>query len=261
MAAISLMMLDRHVPQTVQPLRSTLLSVTVPIYYFVQGPKQLVEKLHTYLLHQHEIQQINSELRNQLVMLQGKLQKLHRLELENEQLRALWKAMPGEREHFTLAELIAVSPESSTQQIVLNRGSNEGVLVGQPVLDAYGVVGQVIQVSKYISQVMLITDTQSAIPVQIVRNNLRAVAVGEGRTGNLQLLHLPVATDIRVGDEAISSGLGARYPVGYPVGKVIAVEHTLDEPFLQVTLQPTAKLQQSRLFLLVRNNVTGEQDV
>lgn len=133
----------------------------------------------------------------------------------------------------------------------MDKGSADGVFVGQPVLDAQGLMGQVIRVSRYVSRVLLISDVNHSVPVQVVRSNLRLIARGTGTTRQLELMHVQDTADIKKGDLLVSSGLGGRFPVGYPVGVVNHVEHDPGKPFAKVTATPSARLDRSRHVLLV----------
>jgi rod shape-determining protein MreC len=138
-----------------------------------------------------------------------------------------------------------------SQDIVINKGSQQGVVVGQPIVDAEGVMGQVVHVAPYTSTAMLITDPSHAIPVADNRNGLRAIAMGTGSADRLDIPHLPLNADIKEGDLLVTSGLGGRFPPGYPVAIVEKVERNPGQAFSDVTARPTAHLEQSREVLLV----------
>ncbi len=123
--------------------------------------------------------------------------------------------------------------------------------MGQPLIDAHGVMGQVIHVSPFSSSALLITDPSHALPVQLNRNGLRSVAVGTGASNTLELTHLPNNADVVVGDIVVTSGLGGRFPSGYPVGTVISVETDTGQPFAKVAVEPAAQLERNREVLLV----------
>ncbi|MDC6451138.1 rod shape-determining protein MreC, partial [Pseudomonadales bacterium] len=136
-------------------------------------------------------------------------------------------------------------------EVIIDKGTSSGVFVGQPLLDAQGLMGQVIEISPYTSRVLLVSDQTHSVPVQVNRSNLRLIARGSGVTRQLELLHVQDTADIRVGDLLVSSGLGDRFPVGYPVGLVNKVEHDPGQPFALVTAIPSARLDKSRHVLLV----------
>ncbi|WP_121493977.1 rod shape-determining protein MreC, partial [Pseudomonas aeruginosa] len=150
-----------------------------------------------------------------------------------------------------VSELIGVDPNPFTQRIMIDKGENDGVFVGQPVLDASGLMGQVVEVMPYTARVLLLTDTTHSIPVQVNRNGLRAIAVGTGNPERLELRYVADTADIKEGDLLVSSGLGQRFPAGYPVATVKEVIHDSGQPFAVVRAVPTAKMNRSRYVLLV----------
>ena len=150
-----------------------------------------------------------------------------------------------------IAEIVAVDVDPYRHFIVLNKGSKDRVYKGQPIIDAHGVMGQVIYVNAMTSTAMLITDVSHAIPVQIDRTGLRSVAFGTGQTDYLDLRHLPHNADIQVGDKLISSGLGERFPRNYPVAVITDIDRNTGETFIGVRAEPLAQLDTSREVLLV----------
>ncbi len=184
-------------------------------------------------------------------MLQGRSHKMSSLQAENVRLRSLLNSTAILRDDVLVAELIGVSPDPVRHQVVLNKGSSDGVFIGQPLIDAFGLMGQVIEVGSSHARVLLITDSTHSLPVQINRNGVRAIAEGSGELGVLEIHHVSATTDIREGDLLVSSGLGGRFPVGYPVGEVVSIERDPGLPFTRVLAQPSAQLDRSRHVLLV----------
>jgi len=154
-------------------------------------------------------------------------------------------------EKVEVAELIGVDPNPFTHRILINKGERDGVFLGQPVLDARGLMGQVVELMPYTSRVLLLTDTTHSIPVQVNRNGLRAIASGTGNPERLELRHVADTADIKEGDLLVSSGMGQRFPAGYPVATVNEVIHDSGQPFAIVRAIPTAALNRSRYMLLV----------
>ncbi|EPN60191.1 rod shape-determining protein MreD, partial [Pseudomonas syringae pv. actinidiae ICMP 19096] len=154
-------------------------------------------------------------------------------------------------EKVEVAELIGMDPNPFTHRIIINKGERDGVVLGQPVLDARGLMGQVVELMPYTSRVLLLTDTTHSIPVQVNRNGLRAIASGTGNPERLELRHVADTADIKEGDLLVSSGLGQRFPAGYPVATVKEVIHDSGQPFAIVRAVPTAALNRSRYLLLV----------
>lgn len=249
-AALLLIFTDYQFRET-DKVRSVLTTLVAPIQYVVDTPPRLVEWLNRTTADYQELHAENQELKAQALVLQRKLQKMTALTAENIRLRELLNSTEQLDEEARLAEVIGVDPDPFTHEIVINKGSNEGVTVGQPLLDASGIMGQVISVSRFTSRVLLLTDSRHAIPVQINRNGVRAIAAGKGVTGELELLHLPDTADIVAGDLLVSSGLGGRFPPGYPVATVGEVEHDPGKPFAKIMVSPTAQLTRSRHVVLV----------
>ncbi len=232
-------------------LRNTLSTIIVPIQYSIDLPMRFVHTLQIRFINQETLLAENNKLKTEQLLLRAQIQTLENEQEESKQLSQLLHASSPQLSQMMIAQLLAVDPNPASHQIILNRGSRKGVYVGQPVLDAYGIMGQVIEVSPFTSRVLLIIDTNSAIPVQNRRNGYRAIAEGMGRFGEIHLLNIPNTADFQVGDTLVSSGLDGRYPVGYPVGTVTSVEHRINEPFTGITAQPLAHLNQSRFVLLV----------
>jgi rod shape-determining protein MreC len=184
-------------------------------------------------------------------MLSARIQQLASLETENMRLRDLLGSSFKIGERVLIAEILSVDMASYRQQVLINKGTSSGVFVGQPVLDANAVMGQVIQTNPFSSTVLLITDSDHALPVEVNRNGLRTIATGTGLGQELELLHIPKNADVRVGDLLVTSGMGGRFPAGYPVARVTQVRHSPDNPFTVVTAEPTARLDRSREVLLV----------
>jgi rod shape-determining protein MreC len=232
-------------------LRSVLSLVVSPMQYSVDRPVELIRWVDTSFTTQQNLLIENAQLRARQLLLYAKLQKVLALERENQQLRALLQSSTAIHDKVTVAQLLAVDLAPYTQQIIIDKGERDGVYVGQPVLDAYGVMGQVIAVSPVNSRVLLITDPRSGLPVQNHRNGNRAIANGLGFDGALELINVPITTDFKKGDFLITSGLGGNYPPGYPVGIVSSVKLPQGERFASISVKPAAHVNQSRQVLLV----------
>lgn len=248
--SIVLMTID-HRWQHLDNVRNTLSYLLYPVEYVVDLPIRLYywgdETLST---HQTLLEE-NRQLKDMQLQSRVQLQKLDILEKENERLRQLLSATPKTTEDHLIAEIIAVDVDPYRHFIVLNKGSKDRVYKGQPIIDAHGVMGQVIYVNAMTSTAMLITDVSHAIPVQIDRTGLRSVAFGTGQTDYLDLRHIPHNADIRVGDKLISSGLGERFPRNYPVAVITNIDRNTGETFVGVRAEPLAQLDTSREVLLV----------
>ncbi|PMB54681.1 Rod shape-determining protein MreC [Coxiella-like endosymbiont] len=233
-------------------IRANLSLVVFPIQYLVNTPIKTIHWIATNITTQQQLMADNARLRAHEWLLESKLQKLLALERENAQLRELLKSTS--RIHglgLLVAQLLAVNLDPNLQQVVVDKGTQSHIYVGQPVLDAYGIIGQVVDVSLLTSNVMLISDPKNAVPVQDYRNGTRAIAVGLGSSDKLMLINVPDTSDIKKGDLFISSGLGLRYPAGYPVGVVSELIHNPVKRFARIILQPSAHLDQSQQVLMV----------
>ena len=193
----------------------------------------------------------NEKLKAEALLLQRRLQKLAALTEQNVRLRELLNSAALVDEEVLVGELIGVDPNPYTHRILIDKGEKDGVFLGQPVLDARGLMGQVVEIMPYTSRVLLLTDNTHSIPVQVNRNGLRAIAVGTGNPERLELRHVADTADIKEGDLLVSSGMGQRFPAGYPVATVKEVIHDSGQPFAIVRAVPTAALNRSRYLLLV----------
>lgn len=249
-ASIVLMTVD-HREGRLETVRSTLSVLVYPLQYVVNLPVVLGDRIGQALESRKSLLAENSQLREEHLLISSKLQRFNILEEENRRLRELLESSAQLHERVLVAELLAVELEPFRRQVVINKGQRDGVYDGQPVVDAGGIIGQVVHVGPFSSNVLLITDPSHALPVQVNRNGLRAIAVGTGQDTDLELEHLPTNADIREGDLIVSSGLGRRFPRGYPVGTVASIKLEPGEPFAKVDVTPSSRPGQSREVLLV----------
>lgn len=233
--------------------RSSFTIIVFPIHYLVNLPIETFNWVVSDFISKKTLINENAKLSAEALLLNAQLQKQFAIENENQQLRALLASSAKTVDKVSVAQLLAVSPDPFVQQIVLNEGSDKKIFVGQPVLDAYGIMGQVVTVGRFTSIVMLVTDDKSAIPVQIERNGVRGLVVGKGVPGLLKLQGITDTMDVKVGDDLVTSGLGDHYPFGYPVGVVVDVNRNFGGRFVDITVKPAAHLDRSRLVLLVWN--------
>ena len=233
------------------PTRNILSYISIPFYSIVNLPKNLYQSADSYFTSRKTLMLENERLHNEARILNGKLQKFISLTAENIRLKQLLSSSTILQDSVLISELISVSSNPLQQQVVIDKGASDGVYIGQPVIDATGLFGQVIEFNEFQSRVILISDSRHALPVQINRNGIRAIAEGSGRIDRLWLTNLVATTDIEVGDLLVSSGLGKRFPEGYPVGIVEYIEKDPGESFLTVAVKPSALLDRSRFVLLV----------
>jgi rod shape-determining protein MreC len=233
-------------------VRGGLSVLVYPLQWLVDLPGSTSEWFRESLSTRRELQEENASLRTQQLLLNTQLQKLEALEAENRRLRALLDSsfQVGKRP-MLIAGLLSVDMDPYRHQIELNKGTLDHLFEGQPLLDSQGMMGQLIHVGPFTSTAMLITDPSHAIPVQVNRNGLRTIALGTGAIDRLELPHIPDNADIQVGDLLVTSGLGGRFPPGYPVAEVIDVEQDPGRAFSHVTARPRALLDRSREVLVV----------
>ena len=243
-----------HRENHLQAVRSALSVLIYPIQQLSNlphsGGKWIAEGLST----RQELQEENASLRTQIFLQQTQLQRLEGLMAENMRLRELLDSSRRINERVLIAEIMSVDLEPFSHQIVLNKGSRNGIYIGQPIIDADGVMGQVIGVTPFTSIAMIITDPSHAIPVVNNRNGLRAIAIGTGKSNTLDIPHIPNNADIQEGDLLVTSGLGGRFPAGYPVAIISEVSTDPTQSFATITALSTAKLDRSREALLVWRN-------
>jgi len=233
------------------PVRSVLSTIVYPIQTAASFPSDASKWMEEFFHDRKQLKEKNTQLEAINLSNSIRLQTLDDLERENMRLRELLGSSFRLHERVKVAEILAIDLDPFSQQVVIDKGERYGIFVGQPVLDATGVMGQVKQVSQFSSQVVLLTNPSHGIPVQVNRNGLRAVVTGRGLGKPLQLEHLPQNSDIRVGDLLVTSGLGGRFPVGYPVGRVMSVDSSSGQTFSDIKVEPAAKLATSREVLLV----------
>ncbi len=241
-----------HRQHHLDSVRAALSVLVYPLQLIVDLPGSASEWFRESLATRRELQEENASLRTKQMVLGTQLQKLESLEAENRRLRALLDSSfrVGKRP-MLIAALLSVDMDPYRHQIEINKGSLDRLFEGQPLLDSQGVMGQLVHVGPFTSTAMLITDPGHAIPVQVNRTGLRTIALGTGAIDRLELPHIPNNADIQVGDLLVSSGLGGRFPPGYPVAEVTEVEQDAGRSFSHVVARPRALLDRSRDVLLV----------
>ena len=252
LVALSLFLIvyDQKKHQT-EHLRSALTAFVAPIQFTVSMPFDLISwAKDSFSTHQQLLQE-NTDLKAEWLLQQAQIQKMLALEKENSQLRALLKSSSYLKGKVKVAQILAIDLDPYLAEAVLDKGKRAGVFDGQPVIDASGILGQVVQVGPLTSRVMLITDTRSAVPVQDERTAVSAIAMGTGPQRLLSLINVPETADIRVGDKLLTSGLDLRYPVGYPLGIVKTVNFHSGQLFATISVEPAANVNQSRQVLLL----------
>ena len=233
------------------PVRKSISSVLSPLQYIANVPGTLLDWSAESLATRNMLAQQNRALLRQQLLMSERLQRFEHLRQENDRLRSLLGSPVHLDAKKIVAEVMEVASDPYHQYVVLNHGSRSGVFVGQPVVDAQGVVGQVVQVSELSCRVLLISDVTHATPVRVTRNDVRVVANGTGILDELELRYVSKSTDIRVGDLLVSSGLGKRFPEGYPVARVMSLIKDGGQSYASVIAQPLAALDRIRYLLLI----------
>ena len=240
-----------HRYQHVDQLRATLSLVVYPIRYLVNMPADMGNWASDAFKSRKTLQAENLDLKTKNDLLKAELQKFNYVKTENLHLRALLKSSKKFASRVLIAELLSVDLDPYKRQVVINKGSRDGVYPGQPMVDAQGVMGLITHVGLFTSTALLITDPNHALPIQLLRNGLRAIASGTGAANRIEVDNIPNNADIKVGDEFVSSGLGCVFPTGYPAGRIVEINTDPSLPFAQVIAEPAAALDRSREVLLV----------
>ena len=247
------MMTVDHRYHALDGARDVLATAIYPLHYLARLPTNLRGWLSENLAGRAALLDENTRLRERQIFLNAQLQKLTTLEAENRRLRSLLESAVNTPERVLIAELLAVDFNPYRHHILLNRGRQHGIYVGQPVLDQHGIIGQIIRADPYTSTAILITDPNHALPIQINRTGARTLALGTGNFQELELPHIPNNEDVKVGDLLVTSGMGGRFPRGYPVGTITQVEFDPGSPFAHIVAQPVAQLDRIREVMLLEN--------
>nr|VFJ53170.1 MAG: rod shape-determining protein MreC [Candidatus Kentron sp. FM]VFJ56921.1 MAG: rod shape-determining protein MreC [Candidatus Kentron sp. FM]VFK09166.1 MAG: rod shape-determining protein MreC [Candidatus Kentron sp. FM] len=245
------MTFDHH-GQYLNEARNHLSTVVLPLRYAVDMPFRMFSWIRSNLTSRTSLIAENDHLHRRHLLDQVKLGKLADLESENNRLRKLLGASEKVGEQVLIAELLAVDMDPFSRRVVLNKGTRDGVALGHSLIDTEGVMGQVVEVGPFSSTALLITDPSHALPVQINRDGFRSIALGTGAQDLLELSHIPNSVEIHIGDTLVTSGLGGRFPTGYPVGMVTHIDHDDGQSFVKVWVKPKAQLEHNREVLLVK---------
>ncbi|WP_223669679.1 rod shape-determining protein MreC [Kangiella shandongensis] len=229
--------------------RKGVSTVLAPIYFLANLPNEVAAWADNNIVSRNDLINENRRLKDELLILKAQNQRLIGLESENARLRSLLGSSRTLRGKRVIAEVLNIDSSMFANELLLNKGSFDGVFVGQPVVDAEGIMGQVVEVSTSTSRMILLNDQKHAIPVRIDRNGVRAIAQGNGRM--LYLRHLPNTIDIKEGDILLSSGLGQKFPDGYPVAKVVSVVRQSAQPYAEILAEPTANINRANHVLLL----------
>ena len=247
---ISLMFVDYKYDH-LDRFRQTISVVIYPIQAIVDYPLRKVSDVSYWLTSHSNLIEENNALRSENLLNSAALQRLDSIESENNRLRSLLQTGERLEERVLVAETLKVDLDPYRQRFLINHGLNDEIYLGQAVIDSQGIVGQVIRVNAYTSEVLLISDLDHAIPVSLDRNGLRTIAVGTGDSSSLLLPYVTNSSDVKIGDLVITSGLGGVFPSGYPVGYVSEINIEPEKSFSRIILSPAAQLDRDTEVILI----------
>jgi len=248
--SVALIFFD-HKMSSFETVRGYLQTMVSPLQYLANAPKQIMNWASTNVVTRRQLMKENQDFRESELFFQEQAMQLSVVRLENERLRSLLSSPVRNEIKKMFAEILSVDSDPYSHQVVINRGANDGVYEGQPVLDEKGIVGQILHVGSSSSRVILISDISHAIPVRIQRNGLRLIASGSGQIDRLIHNFVPHSADVKEGDLLVTSGLGGKYPEGYPVARVVMVRTDESREFATIYSEPVAQIDRLRYMLLL----------
>lgn len=250
--SLALLVLDARFRYT-ENLRSLLALAVYPLQAIATLPATIGERISGYFTSQSQLREDNAELRARLLAASQAAQRYEAAQAETRELRRLIGAAERRALEATPAEILYNGRDPYARKVVIDKGSTHGVRAGAPVIDESGVVGQVTRAHALASEVTLLTDKDQAIPVQVLRNGLRAVAFGAGSSGMLELRFLAANAEIQNGDRLVTSGIDGTYPPGLPVATVARIERDSARAFARIVCEPAAGIESGRYVLVLRN--------
>lgn len=254
LVALVLLFVDQH-SRYVAMARQWFAVIASPVVYLASVPGEVVDTASEVVVTRKQLMDDNARLKARNLILEQKVHVLATLTKQNVKLKELLNSAELVDDQVSIAEVIGVDPDVFRKRLTINKGSSDGAFEGQAILDAEGVMGQLIEVSSYTSRAVLLTDITARIPVQNARTEYRTIAAGTGRGDRLELLHVPAIEDFKVGDTLTSSGLGGSYPEGYPVGVVTDITQKPGDAYATIGVKPVAHTNRSRAVLLVQRNI------
>ena len=246
----ALMVLDYRGSRAL-PLRTALKVMVYPLEYMVDLPYRITNSTKEFFTQHQRLSSDNRELRTLVGVYAARDQKYHSIARENERLRLQLSATPAVREKFTLAEILSVSANPFSRTIVINKGTNEGIFVGQVALAGNNIYGQVESVTPDSAMIIQLTDVRHDIHVRNSRTGLGALASGTGKFNLLELKHVETSMDIQTGDVFVSSGLGQLFPPDFPVAEVTTVAYNPGDSFMRVKAKSLADFTKTREILMI----------
>ncbi|HEX4481216.1 MAG TPA: rod shape-determining protein MreC [Rudaea sp.] len=252
LAVTIVLMVTDHRNEYLTRIRWGLSAAIEPMYRIAAWPSQVARKASLALTDREELTQRNEDLSQQLLLAQARLNRLSELKDENQRLQELLDVQRSLGLGVQLAKIIDVDTDPARHRIIINAGARQNVQIGQAVLDARGVMGQIVEVLPNTSTVLLITDASHALPVTIERTGMRVIARGGGALDKLELPNVPISADVKVGDKLITSGLGGHFPAGFPVGEIRSISNDASGMFSAADAKPTAALDRSGEVLILQ---------
>ncbi len=250
-ACMALMLVDGKKATSMLYLRNFMENGISVVYYLANAPGYLLDGVSENFISNQQLRIENKVLHAELKEKNADLLLLDQLKVENQRLRLLLNSPLRQDEYKKIAQVINAENSNYHQQLVVNQGTQDGAFVNQPVIDEKGVVGQIISTGEHNSRVLLISDVSHSIPVQVLRNGVRMIATGTGRSDELVLDNVPRSTDIKEGDLLVTSGLSGRFPEGFPVATVEKITRDKQNYFATISAKPQASLASLRDVLLV----------
>lgn len=255
---IVLMVLDSRYQQ-LEKMRTTITTAIYPVRMLAHTPYEFTQWSKDAMRSRRQLREENSHLRVKNKDAQFELQRLQQLEAENHRLRVLLSSAQAQELNLQMAEIMRVSLDPGRQHIVLNQGAQLGINKGQVVIDAQGLMGQILHSDPLQSEAILITDSKHLTPVEVNRNGLRSIAYGSGDSTRLLLPYFAQNAEIMEGDLLVTSGLGGRFPVGIPVAEIVEIIRDPSKTFLEVIAEPVAAMDQSRQVAVVKSDYLLER--
>lgn len=258
--ALVLMWFDSKNPEWFDPVRSTSHAAMQPIYELSLLPSYAQHWSSGSIQSKEALRRENMQLKTQLIHAQAKLQQQDYILAQNARLQGILSTTRPEQFDLNLAQVIGTDTNLLRQIVVLNKGGQDGVQVGQTVIDEKGILGQIINVYPNTSRLLLITDEQQSVAVTVKRTGQRAIVTGEGIPTSLRLNYVFKTSDVRVGDELVSSGLGGRIPAGYRVGRIAHVEDTQADNFRSIEVTPAANFIDNAYVLVLQDKLVNKNN-
>ncbi|MGB1298979.1 MAG: rod shape-determining protein MreC [Psychrobium sp.] len=242
------------------PTRQYLATFFSPLQIIASAPLEALDNVSETVKSRETLMEENQALRQLELSISDRLLKLEHLEQENARLRAMLGSPVATTQRKLIARIQSVDADPFRLQVVLNKGAEDDVFVGQPVVDEHGVVGQVVEVNEFSSRVLLIADNSHAIPLRNQRNDVRLIGLGRGDVHQMELQYVTKNTDVKIGDMLVTSGLGDRFPEGYPVATVTGIENRGSEIYSTIHIRPIAQLDRIRYVLLLWPELATSDD-